>query len=518
MKKLISILLVFLTFTSYGQAEFEKIAITENVETAETSKIVSQQPGSGELNYINASALPVSAAVQDSLAKKLNISDLPANLTLYPTTTASDVSGYVVLVKDIHDPRYNTTAVDVSTPAITGTAQLISQRISDAGVLTGNPGVFNVTTYGNIRKLSGSGTAQFYFLVYHRDSAGTETLICTSSVSAEVINGTYAEFSASGIWDNGAFDSTDRIVIKTYANRIAGGSDPVYQLQFGGSEPVRTVLPVPFNVLYGKDLTVPVILSPDESLGKFKNGDTMEIKKEWDVADLAKYLGQKLIHAVFYLPTLSISGVPPVNSTTEVGTDISLTLTGNYTQNDGGSVNTWRIIKNGSNVSATNSFSETIELSTTPIVYSASADYNAGTGSKPNSLGDLEPNTIIAGTAVSSFIEYRGYRAVFYGDSSAKKTTSSEIRTLTKRLENSGNTFALNTGSTNTFYQVWLPTGKSIVSVIDLDALNANITTSYVSESLTVNDAGGNPITGTLYTYSADVPYSTNHRHQITTN
>jgi len=204
------------------------------------------------VKMVPSTALPVSIAVQDSLNKKLNISDLPANLTLYPTTITSDVSGYVVLVKDIHDPRYNSTAVNVSTPAITGTAQLISQRISDAGVLTGNPGVFNVTTYGNIRKVSGSGTAQFYFEVYHRDSVGTETLICTSSISGEVVNGTYAEFSASGVWDNGAFSLTDRIVTKTYANRIAGGSDPVYQLQIGGSSPVRTVLPVPFTVLAGE--------------------------------------------------------------------------------------------------------------------------------------------------------------------------------------------------------------------------------------------------------------------------
>jgi len=192
----------------------------------------------------------ISEFINDS--NYLTTSDLPSNLTLYPTNVISDVSGYIVMVKDIHDSRYNTTAIDVSTPTITTTGQLISQRISDAGILTGNPGVFNVTTFGNIRKLSGSGTAQFYFEVYHRDSAGTETLICTSSISSEVVNGTYAEFSASGIWDNGAFDSTDRIVIKTYANRVAGGSNPVYQFQFGGSEPVRTVLPVPFNVLAGE--------------------------------------------------------------------------------------------------------------------------------------------------------------------------------------------------------------------------------------------------------------------------
>jgi len=192
---------------------------------------------------------PNEKASHDALDLKLNISDLPTNLTLYPTTTTSDVSGYVVMVKDIHDVRYNTTAVDVSTPTITTTDQLVSQRISDAGVLIGQPGVFNITTFGNIRHLSGSGSATFYFKVFHRDSAGVETLICTSSISNPVTDGGYSEFTASGVWDDGDFVASDRIVIKSYANRIAGGSDPVYQFQFGGISPVRTLLPVPFSVV-----------------------------------------------------------------------------------------------------------------------------------------------------------------------------------------------------------------------------------------------------------------------------
>jgi len=192
---------------------------------------------------------PNEKASHDALDLKLNISDLPTNLTLYPTTTTSDVSGYVVMVKDIHDVRYNTTAVDVSTPTITTTDQLVSQRISDAGILIGQPGVFNITTFGNIRHLSGSGSATFYFKVFHRDSAGVETLICTSSISNPVTDGGYSEFTASGVWDDGDFVASDRIVIKSYANRIAGGSDPVYQFQFGGTSPVRTLLPVPFSVV-----------------------------------------------------------------------------------------------------------------------------------------------------------------------------------------------------------------------------------------------------------------------------
>jgi len=268
MKKIFLFLSILISFFSYGQAEFPEgvqiiggqptnttptfltatspTGLQEKIPSAyieKTANKTSTISGYSETLYLN------EKASHDALDLKLNISDLPTNLTLYPTTTASDVSGYVVMVKDIHDVRYNTTAVDVSTPTITTTDQLVSQRISDAGILIGQPGVFNITTFGNIRHLSGSGTATFYFKVFHRDSLGVETLICTSSISNPVTDGGYSEFTASGVWDDGDFVASDRIVIKSYANRIAGGSDPVYQFQFGGTSPVRTLLPVPFSVV-----------------------------------------------------------------------------------------------------------------------------------------------------------------------------------------------------------------------------------------------------------------------------
>jgi len=234
----------FISTTPSESAVFDALALKADLTDVEdVANKTSAISGYSETLY------PNEKASHDALDLKLNISDLPTNLTLYPTTTASDISGYVVMVKDIHDVRYNTTAVDVSTPTITTTDQLVSQRISDAGILIGQPGVFNITTFGNIRRLSGSGTATFYFKVFHRDSAGVETLICTSSISSPVTDGGYSEFTASGVWDDGDFVASDRIVIKSYAKRIAGGSDPVYQFQFGGTSPVRTLLPVPFSVV-----------------------------------------------------------------------------------------------------------------------------------------------------------------------------------------------------------------------------------------------------------------------------
>ena len=180
--------------------------------------------------------------------KFISLNDLPSNIILYPTTASSDISGYFKLVSSISDSSYNVTAVNVSTGAITTTAQLISSLATSANILVGNPGVFNITTIGNITRVSGTGTAEFYFEVYKRTLAGAETLIVTSSNTIPVTNSGYSEFSATGLWNDGSFLSTDRIVLKFYANRIVTGSDPTYNFQFGGSTPVRTLLPVPLTV------------------------------------------------------------------------------------------------------------------------------------------------------------------------------------------------------------------------------------------------------------------------------
>ncbi len=179
----------------------------------------------------------------------LTANDLPSTLSLYATTTASAVSGYTKLVTRIDDPDYNTTAVDVSTGTITTTNQFIAALISPANLINGNPGIFNVSTYGNIKKVSGSGEAEFYFEIYKRTSAGVETLVGTSSNTLPVVNSGYSEFFATAIWNDGVFDVTDTIVLKYYASRISGGSDPVYNFQFGGTSPVRTLVPIPIAVI-----------------------------------------------------------------------------------------------------------------------------------------------------------------------------------------------------------------------------------------------------------------------------
>jgi hypothetical protein len=179
----------------------------------------------------------------------ISLEDLPSTLTLYPTTVASGIGGYNKLVSSITDPDYNTTAVDVTTGAITGTDQLIAGLITDANQIVGNPGIFNMTTLGNIRKTNGSGAAEFFFRVYKRDAGGTETLILQSDNTQQITSAIYAEFNTSGLWNDGVFISTDRIVIKFYGTKVGGGSNPTYDFKFGGTNPVRSIVPVPLTVI-----------------------------------------------------------------------------------------------------------------------------------------------------------------------------------------------------------------------------------------------------------------------------
>jgi len=110
----------------------------------------------------------------------------------------------------------------------------------------------------------------------------------------------------------------------------------------------------------------------------------------------------------------------------------------------------------------------------------------------------------------------------FFGASATTPATSVQVRALPSNTFQTaaGNTFILNTGNALTKFCVALPPGRIITSVIDLDALNANITANYVLiGTRTVNDGGGSGTSRTynLYEMNVGVPYSSSHQHQITT-
>jgi hypothetical protein len=226
---------------------------------------------------------------EDGTSPFVTADQLPSNLNLFATNVSSDIATYFKLVTSIDDPDYNTTPVNIPTGAITTTGQFIAALSSEAGVLIGNPGIINLLTIGNVRRVSGSGTAEFYYEVYHRTSGGTETLISTSSKTPPVSTNVYTEFLAAALLNNGTFLSTDRIVVKYYADRIGSGSDPSYNFQFGGTSPVRTTFPVPAsNLPFSLDTLTDVVISGATGGDILAYNDTTDL---WENKSIPTVLG-----------------------------------------------------------------------------------------------------------------------------------------------------------------------------------------------------------------------------------
>jgi hypothetical protein len=183
------------------------------------------------------------------LANKVDVGVLSSNIILYPTVTASDVTGYVRAVSSISDPDYPSTAVNVTTPSVTGIKVPVGTVIADANLFVGNPGVINVPIVGNVRSSANNVEAEFYFEIYKRDSSGTEVLLGESDKTLPVVSQTYSEFSANALLNNGEFAATDRLVFKFFADKV-GSVDGTFDFQYGGATPVRVLLNVPVAVTF----------------------------------------------------------------------------------------------------------------------------------------------------------------------------------------------------------------------------------------------------------------------------
>lgn len=118
---------------------------------------------------------------------------------------------------------------------------------------------------------------------------------------------------------------------------------------------------------------------------------------------------------------------------------------------------------------------------------------------------------------LSNAVSVNFLRLLFYGPAIVEDLDSDKIRSLTtKSFIDSASTFNLNTGSTQRRFIVALPNTSTVAQVLDLDALNANITNSYVLTTLEVSDYAGVNTTYKVYIMTNAIPYTANHRHQVT--
>ena len=266
------------------------------------------------------------------------------------------------------------------------------------------------------------------------------------------------------------------------------------------------------------------------SFGKYTNGQTipsMGLTPE----QVLNLVAIEDIAPTYSPATLGL--VDTLSNSAEVGTVYALdTLTATFTQNDAGALSAIRIQKNGSDIVPNGTLSPFVKTDSGSyvlgnITFQAYADYAAGIIKNYSPSGTPDARTPLVRNAnapqaaetgfASNTVLLTGYYNIFYGPSASAPLNSAAVRALpSNRFTNAGNVFILNTGNTNINFTVALPPGKTLVSVIDLDALNANITANYVATTFNVNDAGGTPVSYTILTMTSGVPYGTSHQHQIT--
>lgn len=123
MKKLL--LFILFSISIYGQNPTRLpygVQITGGqTATAESSKILSQQPGSGTVNYINATALPLSTEAIKALKNKAFLSTglIKNGLIQTGTSTTFNITAGIGVISNFDDPE-NPTSTIVSFPAFTG--------------------------------------------------------------------------------------------------------------------------------------------------------------------------------------------------------------------------------------------------------------------------------------------------------------------------------------------------------------------------------------------------------------
>lgn len=258
--------------------------------------------------------------------------------------------------------------------------------------------------------------------------------------------------------------------------------------------------------VFAEDVTIS--LSGGKTFGKYSNGET------------APWTGLTAIEAILdaaieYIdPAFSAFSISGQSTTVEVGTTLSGSKTFIWTlAANSGTVNTIDIYDNTAGATllagTPNDGSEAQVITTIQLNSNGATQSWKGIANNTNPVGTINSSNFV--------VTSRYYR--FFGPVAASPADSAAVRALGSSSFHTGaTTFTMETGATQTKFVVALPPGVTITSVIDIDALNANITSEYIlTGTVNVTDAGGTARAYNIYEMNVGSPYSSSHTHSITT-
>lgn len=258
----------------------------------------------------------------------------------------------------------------------------------------------------------------------------------------------------------------------------------------------------PDLIILDKDF--PVVLSGGKTFGRYANGTT--------IPAIGKTLNQFLddVTTEYLIPTFATFTLSGLSTTLEVGTQLGGNRTATWT-----TTNPSNITPNSVDIfDSTGSTSLALDIAndgTEAVVVPSNVLPTTGwvftISASPTQGSPFGRTFTVAGS----------YR-IFFAPVSVIPTTSAQVRAFvgTSIFNTGTTTFTLNTGTTEVNFMFAIPATRNLTSVIDLDAANANLTSSYLLTTFNVDDANSVGVSYKVYSLTIAVPYSTNHRHQIT--
>lgn len=252
------------------------------------------------------------------------------------------------------------------------------------------------------------------------------------------------------------------------------------------------------------------------TVGSLKDGDVLSVGTTLD--DLIKKLTQKSVPATYTAPgvTCKVATGSTVAGNYEVGTEITTSIQGVFTQNDAGALTSIEILKGGTSVLSQSTSpitsDQTFVLGDETVSFTAKATYAAG-AVKNDNLGNPSPEGAIeAGTKTSSAVNFVGKRNAFYGTGvgSIPEVTSAMVRGLTgkKLAPAQGNVLTINVAVGQQYIVFAYPaTLRDVNQVKYVETNDTGMAANFDKTLISVEGANG--ATGAdykVYTYGMATP------------
>lgn len=389
--------------------------------------------------YVTPSLLAARAfdptSINNSLALKANSSDVNTSLAL--KANASDISTSLALKENISNKSTavdlgGTTPSDILFPTQKAVKDYVAANNSGGGVADGGITTIKLAdgavTDEKINTVSGSkvignitGNAATATLAATATSAGNITATSNTTLTS------LSSLTGVGTITTGTWSGTAVAIAKGGTGLTATGTDgQILTSTNTGTLTWTTATAAKFT----NDVTIK--LSGSKSLGKYANGATIPTAGK-TLDQFLLDLVQETVAPTYTAPTVSISSTQ--SGSYEIGTNINVTLSNTFTQNNGGSATGTTYYKNsvslGTGVSTNNH-----GVLSTSISYSVTVTYGAGTTILNNNLGTPDATGQIPAGSKSSSLTISPFAYKYWGSSVSNAIDDATLRAGTN--ENSG--------------------------------------------------------------------------------